>query len=157
MAGLREEECQQHKLAVLLAAEEQPPQRQVAIRALQDAVVVPAGRTVEVPLQPTAPPRVVGEDVVGQVGVEVALKGRLRHRLAVDRDVEALARPRRIGVDPDGVLAAHVLQLVREAGRTAQLQLAEDLDDRLDQVRLARAVAADQHRRWLRFVEVDLE
>lgn len=46
---LREEERQQHELAVLLAAEEQPAQRQFAVRALQDAVVMPSRRAVEVP------------------------------------------------------------------------------------------------------------
>ena len=62
-----------------------------------------------------------------------------------------------LGIDPNGVFATPVLQRVCKAGRTIHLQIAEDLNNGLDQVGLTRAVAADQHSRWLFFIEVDLE
>ena len=155
--GWGEEEGQQHELAVLLAAKEQPPQRQLTVGALEDAAVMQASWTVEVAFQPTAPAGVVGEQVVGQVTVDLTLEGRLGHGLAVDSDLQPLAWAVWVGVDVDALLAADVVQGVGEGGRTSRLQIAEDLDNGLNEVRLAGAVAAEQHRGRLALVEVDLE
>src|SRR5688572_15166871 len=99
---LRKKKREQHKLTVVLAAEEKPPQRHFSIRTLQNAVVVSSSGAVKMRFQPIAPTRVVGEDKTWQISVQLSLKRLLRELLSVDRHVQALLPAFRIRLDVNG-------------------------------------------------------